>query len=54
LTKDTAWLADAKNKDCSELMVKFDELTAAGLSPVNWQVGSYMTDYFYKGSIEYD
>jgi len=50
---DQAWLT-TDGKLCGESVVRFDALSAPGLTPENWKVGSLVSDYFYKGSIEYD
>lgn len=39
---------------CSESLVRFDATTAPGLSDVNWQQASMMSDYFYGGLSEFN
>lgn len=38
---------------CSESLVLFNQNTAKGVNEINWQTGTMMTDYFYKGSTEF-
>lgn len=54
LSPDTDFLETDDGKLCGESLIKFDAKTAPGLTAINWQYGTLATDYFYKGSIDYD
>jgi len=54
LSPDTDFLETDEGKLCGESLIKFDAKTAPGLTAINWQYGTLATDYFYKGSTDYD